>query len=215
MTQPTSRSDWRLVQGIAFVSFMACALLVPGLRGWPWVWLAPVAAYLVLVACVPPIRHSLVWVRLGRLSAAALATTAGIMALTTSALLVFHTTAHPDVQPYRAFLPIEALGSGIVGGGVFAIVNAPLEEFVFRGVLFDAVESQWGARGALIGTAMLFGLGHHHGYPPGLSGACLAALFGSVLGAFRLWTGGLLLPIVAHMGADATIYGVLVHSGGL
>ena len=139
----------------------------------------------------------------------------GIMALTTSTLLVFHATAHPDVQRYRAFLPIEALGSGIVAGGVFAIVNATLEELVFRGVLFDAVQSQWGAWGALIGTAMLFGLGHLHGYPPGLLGACLAALFGSVLGALRLWTGGLLLPIVAHMGADATIYGILVHSAGI
>ena len=127
---------------------------------------------------------------------------------------MFHITAQPDVRSYRDALPLRVLG-GVVGAGVvFSIVNATLEELVFRGVLFDAVQSQWGAWGTLIGTAILFGLGHIHGYPPGLLGACLAAVFGFVLGALRLWTGGLLLPIVAHMGADATIYAILVHSGG-
>ena len=41
----------------------------------------------------------------------------------------------------------------------------------------------------------------------------MAALFGFTLGTLRVWTGGLALPIVAHMGADATIYGILVYSG--
>jgi membrane protease YdiL (CAAX protease family) len=42
----------------------------------------------------------------------------------------------------------------------------------------------------------------------------LAGLFGFFMGALRLWTGGLALPIVAHMGADATIYGILVSTAG-
>ena len=203
------------MQDIAFVSFMACALLVPGLRGWPWVWLAPVAAYLVLVACVPPIRHSLglgaSWATLSRRPSHD-CRDHGPHHLG-AARFPHHSTPRcptlPRLSAYRSAWQRHCGRRGV------RHCQRPLEEFVFRGVLFDAVESQWGARGALIGTAMLFGLGHHHGYPPGLSGACLAALFGSVLGAFRLWTGGLLLPIVAHMGADATIYGVLVHSGGL
>ena len=134
---------------------------------------------------------------------------------TTLALLLFHATVQPDVQSYRAFLPLDALGGVFVAGAVFSTVNATLEELVFRGVLFDAVQSQWGVVGTLIGTAMLFGLGHLHGYPPGPLGACLAAWFGLMAGALRFWTGGLLLPIVAHMGADATIYSILVHSGGV
>jgi len=200
------------MQGIAFVLFVAGTLLVPAPRRWPWVWLTPAAAYTLLVACVRPIRYSLGWLSLGRLSVASVATTIGIMAFTTAALLLFHSAAHPEVQGYRAFLPISALGSDIAGAAVFAIVNGILEELVFRGVLFDAVQSQRGNWGALIGTAILFGLGHLHGYPPGVLGACLAGMFGAVLGALRLWTGGLLLPIAAHISADATIYGILVHS---
>ena len=137
-----------------------------------------------------------------------------IMVGTTSALLMFHATAKPDVRACQALLPLHALRSVVVAGAVFTVANATFEELVFRGVLFHAVQTQWGVWGTLIGTALLFGLGHLHGYPPGPWGACLAVLFGFVMGVLRLWTGGLLLPIVAHMGADATIYGILVRSAG-
>jgi membrane protease YdiL (CAAX protease family) len=137
------------------------------------------------------------------------------MALTTLALVIFQNTARPDVSSYGAVLPLHALGGVVTAGVVFTVVNATLEELVFRGVLFDAVQSQWGPAVAVIATALLFGIGHVRGYPPGPLGACFAVLFGLVLGALRLWTGGLALPIVAHMGADATIYVILVHWGAV
>jgi hypothetical protein len=137
-----------------------------------------------------------------------------IIALTAWALLIFNIAAQPDIQRYRAFLPLVALPGTIMAGAGFAIINGTLEELVFRGVLFDAVQSQCGVGVALLGTAALFGLGHLHGYPPGLIGACLASFYGLLMGILRLWTRGLLLPIVAHIGADATIYALLVHASG-
>jgi membrane protease YdiL (CAAX protease family) len=207
-----SRIDWRFLQGVAFVLFMACALTFPALRSWPWLWLVPLSAYLLLVACVPPIRRSLVWLRVGRVSTSTVLATVGIMIIAASVLLLFHSKAHPDLRSYREFLPLDSLGGVVPAGVVFVTLNATMEELVFRGVLFDSLQSQWGKWGTLLGTALLFGLGHLHGYPPGEFGACLATLFGFVLGLLRHWTGGLLLPIVAHMGADATIYCILVFS---
>jgi membrane protease YdiL (CAAX protease family) len=147
------------------------------------------------------------------MSAAAVAATLVVMILSSLALLVFHAAVQPDVRSYRAALQLDTLGGVVLAGVVFTVVNASLEELVFRGVLFDALRSQWGVWFTLIATAVLFGLGHLRGYPPGPLGACLAALFGFVMGALRVWTGGLALPMVAHMCADATIYGILVHSG--
>jgi membrane protease YdiL (CAAX protease family) len=155
------------------------------------------------------------WFRFGRISIAAVVATIGVMSLTTLALVIYQNTAQPDVRGYGAVLPLHALGGVVTAGIVFTIVNATLEELVFRGVLFDAVQSQWGAAVTVIATALLFGIGHVRGYPPGPLGAYFAALFGLVLGGLRLWTDGLALPIVAHMGADATIYAILVHSGAL
>lgn len=66
---------------------------------------------------------------------------------------------------------------------------------------------------ALVTTSLLFGFGHLQGYPPGYVGAFLACVYGFAIGALRIYTKGLALPIVAHIFADATIYGILVWSG--
>ncbi|NOS71754.1 MAG: CPBP family intramembrane metalloprotease [Verrucomicrobia bacterium] len=213
MTKSTPQSDWRLAHGVTFILLMACALAFPMLRRWPWVWLAPFIAYFLLIVCVPCLRRSMGWLRAGKLSSASVIVTIGVMALTVLALVLFHTMVRPEVRGYRAAIPFDALGGVIIAGVIFTIVNATLEELVFRGVLFDALESQWGTWVTLIATALLFGLGHLRGYPSGIVGACLAALFGFAVGVLRLWTGGLALPIVAHMAADATIYCILVHGG--
>jgi membrane protease YdiL (CAAX protease family) len=153
------------------------------------------------------------WLRLGRLSAGTVATTLVVMALTSLVLLALQAAIQPNLRSYRDALPFEALGNVAVAGVVFSIVNATLEEVVFRGILFDAVRSQWGVWITLISTAVLFGVGHWRGYPPGALGACLAGVFGFVMGVLRLWSCGLILPILAHVAADATIYCILVRSG--
>ncbi len=213
MDQSRPESNWRVIHGVVFVLAMACTLLVPALRRWPWVWLAPFVAYFGIVAVVPRLRSSLTWLRVGKVSAAGVGVTAGIMVLSTLVLVGFQATVQPDLRGVRAAWPFESLGGIIMAGVIFVIINATLEELLFRGVLFDALQSQWGNWFTVIATGLFFGLGHLKGYPSGPLGACLAALYGFTLGTLRVWTGGLLLPIVAHMGADATIYGILIYSG--
>jgi len=211
--QPSSNQ--RVAHGIVFTVIMACTFSVPGLRRWPWIWLAPFIAYFVLVACVRPLRHSLNWLRFGDLSVRSVVATIVIIALTILSLLFFQKIVQPDVHHFRAAFPFERLGGVVVAGVIFTVANATSEEFVFRGILFDALQSQWGTRITLIVTALLFGLGHLRGYPSGLVGACLASVFGFAAGVLRSLTGGLALPIVAHLAADATIYGILVSSGAI
>jgi hypothetical protein len=121
----------------------------------------------------------------------------------------------PDVRELTTRLPARVLGSVVLAGMLFALVNAILEEMLFRGVLYDGVEWQCGWKAAVMITAGIFGLFHVHGYPPGPLGAAMAAIYGLVLGWLRHRTQGLLLPILAHIFADATIFGILVHAGAL
>lgn len=128
-------------------------------------------------------------------------------------LISFDILTRPDVSAYRHFLPVEKLG-GVWGAGViFAVFNATFEEVVYRGILFDAIRSQLSDRVAIIATAFLFGYAHMQGYPPGTLGAVFAGIYGLCAGWLRSFTGGIGLPIVAHIAADATIFVLIMRTG--
>jgi uncharacterized protein len=213
MTLITAKPDYRVAHGVVFASVMAATFAIPILRTWPWIWAAPFVGYFLVVGVSPPLRASLTWLRIGRLTPGACAATAAASAATALVLVAFHFVVRPDVGSFSAALPSRAMGGVVMAGLIFATTNATLEELVFRGVLFESLRVHWGVVFTFVATSLLFGLGHLRGYPPGVGGACLAVLFGFVTGGLRIWTGGLSLPIVVHIVADATIYALLVHSG--
>jgi membrane protease YdiL (CAAX protease family) len=206
----------RMTHGFTFL-FISVWVVVPLQSifgwpgGWPWHFLVPLAAYFALVAVISPLRKSLGWLKVGRLSAGTIGATV-MAALAFSAVLLGTDRA----QYARA---IGSNGASFLGMGVvltivvFSLLNAAMEEFVFRGVAFDAVGALWGTSGAIVLTALTFGLGHYAGgCPCGISGICIVALGGLVLGGLRFWSGGIALPILAHAAGDATIFYMAVHA---
>jgi membrane protease YdiL (CAAX protease family) len=214
-SQAISRTDWRPMHALVFVALMAAASFVPVFRIWPLLWLVPFAVYGALVATVPPLRSTFRPWRFGRVSTPAILATLIIAVGSCSVLVTFHVFAHPDVSAYRSFLPVSALGGVFVIGILFSIFNALIEEVIFRGILFDSIESQWGVWMAVIVTALLFGYGHMRGYPSGPLGAVLAGVYGLCIGWLRAFTGGIGLPVIAHIAADATIFIIIARSGVL
>jgi membrane protease YdiL (CAAX protease family) len=180
------------------------------LEQWPWYFLAPVILYAVLVLAIPPLRRSVHWLRVGRLHGPILATTVVIVLLSSTALVLYQFLFHPDLSGLAALLPIYAGIPLLLTGAVFAVGNAALEEVIFRGVLQDALASQVGQTAGVAVQAIVFGLGHARGYPPGEMGVVLAGLYGLMLGVLREWSGGLAVAFVAHVFADATIYAIVV-----
>jgi hypothetical protein len=139
----------------------------------------------------------------------------GIAAVSCAALFLFEWSQHPDLHTYAVALP-DLHGTRLLFAGIiFAILNAFLEELLFRGIFFDAIESQTGTTMAVIITAVMFGYGHMHGYPPGPIGAVLAGAYGLALGCLRVFTKGLGLPVLTHLTADATIFTIVVKAGVL
>jgi membrane protease YdiL (CAAX protease family) len=211
----TSPQSWRTLQGGIILLLLFLASRVAVFRQWPWLWVVPLAAFFLCASLVPSLRKSLGWLRAGRIDRNPVTATAAIIVLSSSALVFYQLTFRPDLTALGALMPLDLLGGVMFAGIFFPLLNATLEELVFRGVLFDAVEAEWGWPVALVVTAIIFGVAHVSGYPPGPVGAVLAGLYGSVLGLLRVWVGGLALPIVAHVAADATIFGILVHADAL
>ena len=207
------RADWRPIHALVLAGLLVLSTFVPAFRIWPMLWLVPLIGYAAIVASVPPLRTTFRKWRVGQFSTSTVAATIIIAIASCGTLVAFDTYAHPDVSAYAHFLPVAALGGVVTAGIVFSIFNATFEELVFRGILFDSIESQWGVRTAIVTTALLFGYCHMHGYPPGPIGAVLAGIYAICLGWLRVITRGLALPILAHIAADATIYIILARSG--
>jgi membrane protease YdiL (CAAX protease family) len=205
--------DWQALHGGLLIALLLVPAFVRPLQHWPWYLAVPLGAYLVLVAALGPLRRTVRWNRVGRLGGAVLAATGAISAVSAAALLLYDAVFRPDLEPLSRQLPLGLPLPVPVTGLLFAVVNALLEEVIFRGVLQDALAARVGTAGAVVLQAVAFGVGHAHGYPPGTVGIGLAMVYGILLGALRHRAGGLLAPWLAHVCADATIFGIVAAGG--
>lgn len=89
------------------------------------------------------------------------------------------------------------------GLALAAVAVSVGEEIAFRGALYAALEELGGAPVAVIGSTLLWTLGHVLSHPPAFLGAVAAA--GLVLALWRWASKDLVGPIVAHVIADVAL----------
>jgi membrane protease YdiL (CAAX protease family) len=211
ITHPKRASQ--AMHGGVFLGAVALTTVALPRSRWPWYFLLPLLVYFAIVFVLPPLRRSFRSLSIGRLDRLGVAAAVALSLLTSVALVAYQALERPDVTTLAAGLRIETFGSLVLVGVYFSLLNAVLEEVIFRGVLYEAVAAEWGPAVAVAATAVCFGVGHMHGYPPGLLGAFLAGLYGVALGLLRWWSGGLALTVGCHVCADATIFTILVTAG--
>jgi membrane protease YdiL (CAAX protease family) len=194
--------------GLFLAALGGVGLLWPALP-WPWHLLLPLLVYAGTAFAIPPLRRTAPRLAVGRLGGAPLACALALSVMVAAVLIGFHYFVNPDIEELAKQIPLTMFGNVLFAGVCFSVVNALLEELVFRGVLWEVVADEWNTPLALGVTAVLFGLGHLHGYPPGSVGAILAGVYGVALGLLRWWAGGLGLATACHISADATIFTLL------
>jgi CAAX protease family protein len=127
--------------------------------------------------------------------------------LSGAALLGWFVLTRPDLSALiKKILPNLPLPALIFGGIVFSVVNAFVEEVVYRGVVFGGlVESGHSLAAILPLQAVAFGAIHMGGFPSGWIGVGLASIYGFLMGLIRLRSGGLLAPWAGHVLTDLVI----------
>ncbi len=111
-------------------------------------------------------------------------------------------TAWPPVSGIARFL--EQVVRPVIAGwslwqmAVISVLAGACEEVLFRGVLQGGLALPWGTVPALVVASLVFGLAHC--VNPAYAG--VAAAIGCGFGGLWLWTGNLLVPIVAHATYD-------------
>ena len=89
------------------------------------------------------------------------------------------------------------------------VVVAPVEEFLFRGVIQRRLRDRFGPTPAIAGASLLFGSMHLANYTgrlaPVVAGAFLIAAVGAVFGTVYERTDNLVVPILAHAAYNVTL----------
>lgn len=126
-------------------------------------------------------------------------------------LLGWFLWVRPDINDLiRQFIPDYPLWTLAVGGILFAMLNAAVEEVAYRGIVLGALIGSRVSRWlALLLQAFAFGMIHINGFPRGWMGVGLAIVFGLVMGVIRLRSGGLFAPWAGHALADLVIVAIV------
>ncbi len=177
--------------------------------GWPAYLLIPIAVAFALTLAAGRRDSLMEAIRLGRMGRSEAVAILLIGAVTAVALIAWAEAMQPDLSNARSMLPPWPLAGLILAGTVFSVVNAILEEFIWRGVFQRWLMSFAAPTLAIALQALSFGTIHYHGFPGGWTGVGLATIYGLMLGALAFRSGGLLAPIVAHVAADAVIFAVV------
>ncbi len=204
----------RDVKALCLSLFCVCLAVVPLLNPWP-IWPLPLLSVLLvyglLVAILPWCRRVVDWPHWGRFDRL----TVGLIVLTvagsSAALVAWHALLRPDVSDLRAMIPRWPTWVLPLAGMGFAVVNAVIEEAIWRWLLWQLLRRAVATTWLVIGLqAVSFGLAHIHGFPRGWIGVAMATLYAAFLGAIRHRSQGLAAVVVAHIFADAVIFAILV-----
>jgi membrane protease YdiL (CAAX protease family) len=200
------------VHALLLLILLSLPFFFDDLRWWPFYLLVPLAIYTAVVLAIPPLRRSVRWIRLGRIDLTVLALMLATIVIASVALVLWYVVNRydPDIGNLGRQIPDWHLTYVVLVGVGFSVANALLEEVVFRGVLYDALADSYGVVATLCIQGLAFGVVHAHGFPHGVIGVVMASVYGIVLGLLRHRSGGLLAPFVAHVFADATIFGILL-----
>lgn len=188
------------------------ALVFPLFRVWPFTLLGPLVIYGAAVLAIPPLRYSAGWLRRGTIDRNVTILIVVTVLVSSLSLVGWVVWMKPDTHLYLSLVPKLPLWGYPFAGLGFAVVNAAMEEIVFRGIFMEAVDSAVGAGfGSVCIQAVPFAALHYiFGFPNGLPGFVMVFVYGVMLGAIRRISKGMLAPLVTHLAADMTIFSIVL-----
>ncbi len=171
----------------------------------------PIVVYTMIVLSVGTIRRTTTWLKWGKVTLRLVIGSLAVVLVSSAALILWYLLLHPDIRVFTQFIPPRPLPQLLIGGLGFALLNATVEEVLFRGIIWEGLSAlipvPWVV---LILQAVLFGTAHIRGVPNGVAGVVLAFIYGIMLGTIRTRAGGLLMVIITHVFADIVIFLILL-----
>ena len=180
--------------------------------GTPFFLLVPLLSYAALTQGIPRLRRSLHWLRKGTWNGTVVWLVLATVVVSSAALYAWYILLRPSLSEWRNAIPTQNPAMIALAGFGFAIVNAAIEESIYRGIVMNALEAVLG-RGllSLVIQSLSFGMVHLYGIPSGWIGVAMASVYGFMLGLVQRHSEGLLAPFSTHVAADLIVF-VMVAS---
>jgi membrane protease YdiL (CAAX protease family) len=189
-------ADGRFSRPTRAVVGALCLYMLLGSQGmiWPLYLLVPLAAAGALGFAAGFGRDLLAAMERGRLGRTEWALIAVIAVVAGIALVGWTVLFRPDLSRLGAMVPRWPLPGLIAAGLGFSVINALLEEVIWRGILQRWLLTFTAAPVAVAVQALSFGALHYGGFPSGWVGMGLAGVYGLMIGALALRSRGCSRP---------------------
>lgn len=169
---------------LLYFLIMICNFL-PYLRFWPMP--AGFLFFLILQIAFPNLRKNSKWFKVGKYNSKNVVLLIITIVISAGILVLWYLTTLPDLNPMVTSLKDKSkivIIFSIIG---FAIINAIVEESIFDGICYRAMEEHFKIPIIFIGLqALSYSVSHFHGIPNGYIGILLSFIYGGLmLGGLR------------------------------
>jgi len=173
-------------------------------------FLLPIVSYLAFALLFPSLRKTLSWWRKDTINFASWVIILGLSTISAISLYLWANYFQDSLTEFIKQLPIGKWYIIFANGVAFAAINASIEEFLSRGMLWNGLEKVFNSKYVIILTqSLFFGILHYSGFPNGATGVVMVFLWSLVLGIIRYRTNGLAGVIISHFFSDLAIYFLL------
>ena len=205
----------RKMPAASSLGLLLVAVLVLGLVGLSpqqILFAAALIVYGVVASRLSWLREVLGWRRAGSCDLRQVAAGVALGLLSGVALWVWYEERPDELADLVDMVPDWSVWTLVAAGVLFAILNALLEEAVYRGVLQDALDRvlRTGVAILTLQAAAFATLHFLTGIPRGFAGIGLAFVYGLLLGLLRRRSGGMAVPVIAHTITDLAIVGIVL-----
>jgi membrane protease YdiL (CAAX protease family) len=173
-------------------------------------FIGPILLFTLALILFPSIRASIDWWKIDNFDRKTNIQLMLAILLGCGAMYIYVIYNQESLARFIGMLPQGSLLKILFLGIVFSLLNAVVEEYIIRGMVWNGLSKIFSNTLAInLIQASMFGASHYFGLPGGITGVALVFFWSLIMGHFRIKSGGIITVIIAHFALNLFEYFIL------